>query len=110
MFELCIKHDLENSLIVSNESIGPIYVESSLCSLKTSQRVVIIQPNESSTVFEMSDFKGTAQFTVHNRSVRLTGRLHGLHSMKHFGKIEPLKRRGSKCHSAVKKGRAKYSE
>ena len=84
MFELCIKHDLENSLIVSNESIGPIYVESSLCSLKTSQRVVIIQPNQSSTVFEMSDFKGMVPLTVpYNQTVRLMKRLHGLQAVRH---------------------------
>jgi len=41
-----------------NESAIPIYIESSLNSLKTSQRIVIIRASESSNVFEMKDFSG----------------------------------------------------
>ena len=47
-----------NGLTISNESAIPIYIESSLHSLKTSQRIAFIQPNESTTVFGMKDFSG----------------------------------------------------
>ena len=53
-----IQNDNDGSLAILNQSELAIYIESSLNSLKTSQRVVVIQPNESSTVFEMKDFKG----------------------------------------------------
>ena len=55
-----IQNDADgNGLTISNESAIPIYIESSLHSLKTSQRIAIIQSNESTTVFEMKDFSGT---------------------------------------------------
>ena len=58
-FYIFIKNDTDGSgLAILNESAMPIYIESSLNSLKTSQRVVIIRPSESSNVFEMKDFSG----------------------------------------------------
>ena len=58
-FQNLIKNDTDGSaLAILNESAMPIYIESSLNSLKTSKRVVIIRPSESSNVFEMKDFSG----------------------------------------------------
>ena len=58
-FYIFIKNDTDGSgLAILNESAMPIYIESSLNSLKTSQRVVIIRPSEASNVFEMKDFSG----------------------------------------------------
>ena len=54
-----IQNDTDgNCLTISNESAMPIYIESSLHSLKTSQRIAIIQPSESTTVFGMKNFSG----------------------------------------------------